>query len=287
VHGPEGGEVLEAHLRRAVFADRHAGVRAAQPDVRAADGGHAHEVVGARQERRKGRDERLPAAPLHSDRGRDHLLLGDEHLEIALAVRRPEDLAVSGVRDLAVERDHVAVRVPQRLQSLAVRLARRDLLADVVARWFGARRRREAVRPCALVGLHHSYLQVARPTELRDRMLRILERLAVLIRQVLDRLDAAALERPRHDRGRNASGELGLPEGRVDRLDVVSVDRYGPPAECARPLDVAVEIPAVHRLARLTEPIDVDDRHEVAELLVRSVLERLPHRALRHLAVAA
>jgi hypothetical protein len=43
----------------------------------------------------------------------------------------------------------------------------------------------------------------------------------------------------------------------------------------------------VHRLAALAEPVDVDDRDQVVELVVRGVLERLPLGALGNLAVAA
>ena len=108
----ERREVLERHLRRAVLADRDAGVRAAEEDVRARDRRHADEVVGAREERRERRGERHPAAHLHADRGRDHLLLGDEHLEVAVGVRLAEELGVGRVRDLAVERDDVAALAP-------------------------------------------------------------------------------------------------------------------------------------------------------------------------------
>ena len=52
-------------------------------------------------------------------------------------------------------------------------------------------------------------------------------------------------------------------------------------------LDVAVEVPADHRLARLPEAVDVDDRGQVVEAVEGGVLERLPHRALGHLGVAA
>ena len=73
----------------------------------------------------------------------------------------------------------------------------------------------------------------------------------------------------------------------VDRVEVVAVELDRVPAERLRSRDVRVEIPADHRLAALAEPVDVDDRREVVELEVRGVLERLPHRALGHLAVAA
>jgi hypothetical protein len=42
----------------------------------------------------------------------------------------------------------------------------------------------------------------------------------------------------------------------------------------------------VHRLAALAEPVDVEDHGQVVELPVGGVLERLPDRALGHLAVA-
>ncbi len=75
--------------------------------------------------------------------------------------------------------------------------------------------------------------------------------------------------------------------GAVDRLDVVAVDLDRVAAERPRAIGVGVEIPAVHRLAALTEPVHVEDRDEVVELVERRVLERLPLRALGDLAVAA
>ena len=59
------------------------------------------------------------------------------------------------------------------------------------------------------------------------------------------------------------------------------------PAEGTCAIDVDVEIPADHRLTALPEPVHVQDRREVVELVVRAVLEGLPDRALRRLAVAA
>ena len=123
-----------AHLRRAVLADRDARVRAAERERRAADRRHAHEVVRAREERRERRRERPPADGLEPDRGGDHLLLGDVHLEVPLGVRLREDLGERRVRDLAVEGDDVGAGRAERGERVAVRLARRDLGADLVAR---------------------------------------------------------------------------------------------------------------------------------------------------------
>ena len=74
---------------------------------------------------------------------------------------------------------------------------------------------------------------------------------------------------------------------RVDLLDVVAVDLDCVPAEGTSAFGVRVEIPPVHRLARLAKPVHVDDRREVVEPVVSRVLERLPDRPLRHLAVTA
>ena len=78
-----------------------------------------------------------------------------------------------------------------------------------------------------------------------------------------------------------------LAVGGVDRVDVVPVDLERLPAERLEAAGVRGEIPAVHRLAPLAEPVHVDDRREVVELVERGVLRGLPHRALGHLAVPA
>ena len=104
---------------------------------------------------------------------------------------------------------------------------------------------------------------------------------------VLDRLDALALLRPGDDHGRPARGPDGLLIRRVDRRHVVAVDLDRVPAERLRAALVGVQVPADHRLARLAEPVDVEDRGQVVEPVERGVLERLPHRPLGHLGVAA
>ena len=108
--------------------------------LRARDRAHADEVVGAREERGERGHERRPAAHLHADRRRHELLLGDEHLEVAVRVRLAEVLGVRRVRDLAVERDDVAADVRQRRDRLAVGLAGRDLVAELVGRQLAAGR---------------------------------------------------------------------------------------------------------------------------------------------------
>ena len=140
-------------------------------------------------------------------------------------------------------------------------------------------------RAAGRLGELHAHVALA--AELLDRLLGVVERLAVLAGQVLDRLDALALLRAGDDRGRAALGGLGFGVGGLDRVDVVAVDRDRVPPEGGQALDVAVGVPAQHRLARLPEPVDVDDRDQVVEALPAGVLDRLPHRALGHLGVAA
>src|SRR3712207_7529745 len=60
-------------------------------------------------------------------------------------------------------------------------------------------------------------------------------------------------------------------------VDVVSVDRDRVPPEGFRAARVRLEVPAVHRLARLPEPVHVDDRDEVVELVERGVLRSEEH----------
>ena len=196
-----------------------------------------------------------------------------------------EDLGVGRVRDLAVERDHVAARRAEGGERLAVGLPGRDLLAEVVARQL-ERARFELVPRGARVRLLHLDLDVPVAAELLDDLVGVVERLAVPPVLVLDLLRALALDRPRDDHD-GLPGELERLRVRaVDRLDVVAVDLDRVPAERARPVRVRVEVPAVHRLAALAEPVDVDDRDEVVQLVVGGVLECLPLRALGDLAVA-
>jgi hypothetical protein len=61
------------------------------------------------------------------------LLLGDVHLEEPIRVCLLEDLGERRVADLAVERDDVASGGPQCRERFAVRLSRRDFLAELVA----------------------------------------------------------------------------------------------------------------------------------------------------------
>ena len=104
---------------------------------------------------------------------------------------------------------------------------------------------------------------------------------------ILEPGNTLALDRLRHDHGRPPIALDRFRERGIDGGDVVSVGCDRTAAERACPLEVTVDLPPVHRLSALAETVDVDDHDEVVELVVRGVLERLPDRALRHLAVSA
>ena len=134
-------EILERHLRRAILANRDAGVTAGHLDVAVADRGHPDEVAGASQERGKGRGERNGAARRKSHRGADHHLLGDEGLEEALRILLLELLAECRVLDVRIERHDAIVVGAEPGDRGAERFARRDLVAERVRRRPERRRR--------------------------------------------------------------------------------------------------------------------------------------------------
>src|SRR5581483_6736874 len=187
------------------------------------------------------------------------------------------------VGHLAVDGDDVPAGGAERGERLAVGLARRDLAAHLVA----GQLERAVLEPVRLarLGLRDLDDEVGEPAELLDRGVRVGQRLAVPAFLVLDRLDALALDRPGDDHGRPAAGRRRLRVRGVDLLDVVTVDLDRVPAEGAGALDVAAQVPAVHRFATLPEPVHVENGGQVVEAVVAGVLERLPDRALGRLAV--
>ena len=137
------------------------------------------------------------------------------------------------------------------------------------------------------VGLRDVDVDGADVAELLDRLVGILQRLAVLALFVGRLRRAEALDRPGDDHRRPVADRHRLCVGAVDRLDVVAVDLDRRPAAGLGAPRVRAQVPAAHRLAKLAEPVDVDDHHEVAQPLHAGVLNGLPDRALRHLGVTA
>ena len=276
-------EVLECHLGWSVLADRHAGVRAREADVRPRDRGHADEVVGPGEERRERRSERHEPHDLHADRGGDHLLLGDVHLEETVRGGLLEVFGVGGIGDLRVEHHDVAARRAERGERLAVRLARREGLGVALER-DRARARGRPGHPA--LGLRDRERAVRALAELRERLTLLVgvERLPMPAFLVLEEGHASAFQRARDDRRRPLRAARAS-EGIVDLGEVVAVDDERVHPEGAHAGRVGVEIPSELRRATLPEPVDVEDRDEVRKALVAGVVESFPDRALRGLAV--
>ena len=105
---------------------------------------------------------------------------------------------------------------------------------------------------------------------------------------VLDLRKTAALAGAGQDDGRLMAGQVArLGQGRVDRGDVVAVDGEHPRAERRRAGGVGVHVPAQVGGAALAQPVDIDHRDQVGQLVVGRLVQGLPDRALGHLAVAA
>ena len=252
-----------------------------------ADGGHAHEVVGPGQEGAEGGGVGHPAPHLDADGVGDHLLLGDEALDVAVGVGLAEDLGEGGVGDLAVEGDHVAPGVAEGGQGLAVDLAGGDGAAQLVDGELQLAAGLEDVGLAVGGGRGDGGGDAPVAAELLDGARDVVEGLAVGVELVLDRLDALALLGAGQDHGGLAGGGHGLGEGGVDGVDVVAVELDDVPAEGGELGLVGLHVPPVAGGPALAEAVHVDDGDEVVELLVGRGRGRLPHRALGHLRVTA
>jgi hypothetical protein len=91
-----GGAPRQCASPQAVSAPCHT-LRRIRPEVDAGDVTHSDEVARPGQERSEGRRERLVAARGQPGRGGDHLLFGDEHLEVPVRVGVRELGGVGGV----------------------------------------------------------------------------------------------------------------------------------------------------------------------------------------------
>ena len=292
-HGAHHRQILEPHLRRAVLADRHAAVRAGELEVGARDRRHADVVEGARQEAGEGRDERDLAARRQADRDADHVLLGDEALEVALRVRGEEALGEGRVLGVAV--DHRDQRIdrcrawPARCRTLrASPPGRRPCTRGArhrLARRRSPRPRRSARRDRAAARRAVPRRAPRRPPSSSSAP--FFTALPCQLSLSAEGRDALPLLGARDDRHRLLAHRA---RSRRRRATIAAMswpsigDRV--PAEAREARGVAGDVVAVHRALALPEGVDVDDRDQVVELVVRRDRDRLPHRALGHLAVA-
>src|SRR5205823_2732643 len=94
------------------------------------------------------------------------------------------------------------------------------------------------------------------------------------------------LQRPGDDDRGCVSRLHRLSIRRADGLVIVAVDLDRAPSEGASARGIRRPIPAEWSFAALTQSVHIEDRDDVAELVVARVIERLPNGPLRHLTVA-
>src|SRR5215208_2826040 len=184
-------------------------MRAGDADVGAGDRGHPDKVVGAGEESSEAGGERDSVAHAHTHGRRDHLLLGDEHLEVAPGKLLGELLGLGGVADLAVEGDYVLPGATQRLEGRAVGPAGRLLVPYLPGRQLEpAAQARGEVLPRARVRLAYLDMKVVGAAEFLERRLLLVFRnwLAVHAVHVFQERDPASLLGLRDDQRRR----LGL-----------------------------------------------------------------------------
>ncbi len=246
---------------------------------------HPDEVVGAAEERGEGGGEGDVPADGHPHGGGDELLLGDVHLEVALGIHLGELLGVGGVAHLPVEGDDVAAGA-DRGQRLAEGQPGGDFGAELVAgqAHFAAGPDPGGGRLRPRPGDR----DVAFPAQLDDGPLGHFrgQRPAVPALAVLHLGEPLSLE----GAGQDHRGLARVAHGRerlVDLAEVVPVDGDGTAAERLNPFGICLQIPAQLGRAALAEAVHIDDRGQVVQPVVGGLVERLPHRALGHLAVTA
>jgi hypothetical protein len=123
-----------------------------------------------------------------------------------------------------------------------------------------------------------------RAERLQD-VLGVRQRAPVPAVQAGDSPELMALLRARHDHRRTVGRAGGEPDRGVDPAVVVPVHLDGLPAEGLRATGVRRGLVPECGGTALAEPVHVDDRDEIREPVMGGVVERLPHRPLRHLAV--
>src|SRR5579862_8049999 len=134
-----------------------------------------------------------------------------------------EEIGSRRVGHLAVERDDVAAPAPERCQRMAVRLTRGHLVPELPA-WRLRCTRLEAVRRLVVRWRHGVNPQIAHSAELFDRLLGVIERLAMVAGLVFNLLYPLALQCAGEDRCRPTACLQRRSERLVDRVQIVAVD---------------------------------------------------------------
>ncbi len=286
-HGAHDREIFERHLRRAVFPDRDAGMRARQLHVDRGDARHPDEVRRSREKAGERGREGNRAARGQTHRHPDHDLLGDEVLEEAIREGLAESVAEGGVLDVRVERDDTLVHGANGRERGAPRLARGDEVTLLVRRsgeLAVVRRRPGAAgflrtRNGGRFGAGDQLL-----LELRDcavGLFAFLERLAVPPFLAFDGGHALPFQRARQNHARAAGGLARLFQRLQNRSHVVAVDDQAVPAERRPSTGELVHVVTELGRSALAQRVHVHDSRTGCRGFDRRRCRPLPTRILR------
>ena len=114
----------------------------------------------------------------------------------------------------------------------------------------------------------------------------LIQRLAVPSVFILNLGDSLSLDGSRDNHHRLSGNMAALFVGLKDLGKGVAVfDHNGFPSEGRDALFISVQISSIHGFPPLAQTIDVDDAHEIIQLIMGGQLDGLPLRSLRHFAV--
>src|SRR5665213_4555964 len=265
--GAHQRNVFQRHLRRAVFANADADVRADELQIGLRNSGDANLVGGAGEERRERRGERHMAARGVADRDGDEVLFRDETFNGAFGKFLEKFFRESGIFGVAVQCVDARIGLAEADERRAVGFARGDLVAQLVADgriargrgeiWRGQRRRR---------GNRHAEAGLGAWRKFRDglRGFFLVQRLAVPAVFVLQKGYARAFVSLGDDHQRFVV-QADAAQDFHDFLDVVAVNGFYAPAEGVKAFRINADVVAERRGLALAEAVGVHDGDEIVQ----------------------
>src|SRR5215469_1249066 len=289
-HGAEEAEVFQAHLRRAVFADGNANVRANELHVEVRESGQTDEIGSASEKAGESRCERDFAGGCEAHRCSDHVLFGNVHLEEAIRRDFLEKLGVGGVLDVAVSTNNVLIGFAnfrkRQTRSFACRnlltkfvLRSRDVLVGPVVFHLA---RRLAWHRFWSICLYKLFLQFCNCFV----CFLLLQRFAMPAVLIFDEGDAFTFQRLRQDYSWISFCLLGVVESVEQLPNIVAINDQSVPSECQPSLPVNVHVMLKHRWLALAETIHVYDCAKVIYFVMDCNLSSFPNRTFGILAIA-
>src|SRR5215469_138304 len=180
-------------------------MRTTQADIGARDRSHAYEVKGSGEECSEGRGKRNLMSHAHRYRCSHQLLFGNEHLKVAIGMSLGKFFGKGRVAYLAIHPNHIRVGIAERLQRIAVGLARGNGVFTVILRQL-QRLLRRLRGGLAILRLMHRENLAAYRVKLLERLLFLLliERFAMPAIDILQEGDTFALDGLGNNRSRRA-----------------------------------------------------------------------------------